>query len=80
MSGITDNLLVQKPDTGSFPDFFNEGGDSDGWNDFQNLDEIVDQNDYESIFDFLKIIRYKQKKQTRCDALKSKDKESNKKL
>ena len=40
------------------------------WNEFSNVNEVIEQKDFSSIFEFLKAIRFKQKKRKRYDAYK----------
>lgn len=41
------------------------------WNEFSNVNEIIEQKDFQSVFEYLKAVRYKQKKRKRFDEYKA---------
>ena len=45
-------------------------GNLEQWDEYTNVNEIIEQKDFTSIFEFLKTIRYKQKKRKRYEIYK----------
>jgi len=52
------------------PGFEGANDDQADWNEFSNVNDKIEQNDFSSVFEFLKAIRYKQKKQKRFENFK----------
>ena len=51
-----------------------EAKNAEDWNEFSNVNEEIKQSDFSSVFEFLKVIRYQQKKQKRYEDHKKSNK------
>jgi len=54
-----------------FDDMNSKQQQAEEWSDLSNIYERFDQSDFSSIFEFLKVYRYKQKKRRRLDIFKA---------
>lgn len=72
---MKESVVSSNADIGGTPKYEGGSGETNeyanfkgDWNEFSNVNESINQKQFASIFEFLKAIRYKQKKQKRYEA------------